>query len=90
MPKVEELQMDWLRSEDLKEEKIVTASDSIIAVKKRLPPPGAKASKLQNCWFVARPCVFVSIVSSSFWEDFSLFACSPHIPVIVAREQNRG
>jgi hypothetical protein len=27
MPKVEELQMDWLRSEDLKEEKIVTASD---------------------------------------------------------------
>jgi hypothetical protein len=24
-PKVEELQMDWLRSEDLKEEKVVTA-----------------------------------------------------------------
>jgi hypothetical protein len=31
-PKVEELQMDWLRSEDLKEEKNVTASMVIIAV----------------------------------------------------------
>ncbi len=31
-PKVGELQMDWLRSEDLKEEKNVTASTSIIAV----------------------------------------------------------
>jgi len=31
-PKVEELQMDWLRSEDLKEEKNVTASVVIIAV----------------------------------------------------------
>jgi hypothetical protein len=30
-PKVEELQMDWLRSEDLKEEKSVTASLTIIA-----------------------------------------------------------
>jgi hypothetical protein len=30
---VEELQMDWLRSEDLKEEKEVTASIDIIAVK---------------------------------------------------------
>jgi len=29
---VEELQMDWLRSEDLKEEKNVTASVVIIAV----------------------------------------------------------
>ena len=28
-PKVEELQMDWLRSEDLKEEKGVTASLSL-------------------------------------------------------------
>jgi hypothetical protein len=25
-PKVEELQMDWFRSEDLKEEKVVTTS----------------------------------------------------------------
>jgi hypothetical protein len=31
-PKVGELQMDWLRSEDLKEEKSVTASVVIIAV----------------------------------------------------------
>src|ERR1700686_4033764 len=31
-PKVEELQMDWLRSEDLKEEKNVTAPAIIIAV----------------------------------------------------------
>jgi hypothetical protein len=30
-PKVEQLQMDWLRSEDLKEEKNVTASMRIIA-----------------------------------------------------------
>ena len=30
-PKVGELQMDWLRSEDLKEEKSVTASTTIIA-----------------------------------------------------------
>jgi hypothetical protein len=28
-PKVEELQMDWLRSEDLKEEKGVTASSPL-------------------------------------------------------------
>ena len=31
-PKVEQLQMDWLRSEDLKEEKDVTAPVIIIAV----------------------------------------------------------
>jgi len=31
-PKMEELQMDWLRSEDLKEEKNVTAPAIIIAV----------------------------------------------------------
>jgi hypothetical protein len=31
-PKVGELQMDWLRSEDLNEEKNVTASTTIIAV----------------------------------------------------------
>jgi hypothetical protein len=31
-PKVEELQMDWLRSEDLKEEKNVTTPVLIIAV----------------------------------------------------------
>ena len=31
-PKVEELQMDWLRSEDLKEEENVTAPVLIIAV----------------------------------------------------------
>jgi hypothetical protein len=31
-PKVGELQMDWLRSEDLKEEKNVTASVVILAV----------------------------------------------------------
>jgi hypothetical protein len=33
-PKVGELQMDWLRSEDLKEEKNVTASTLILAVEK--------------------------------------------------------
>jgi hypothetical protein len=32
-PKMGELQMDWLRSEDLKEEKNVTAPVGIIAVK---------------------------------------------------------
>ena len=32
-PKVEQLQMDWLRSEDLKEEKNITASRRIIAGK---------------------------------------------------------
>lgn len=31
-PKMEELQMDWLRSEDLKEERNETASAVIIAV----------------------------------------------------------
>jgi hypothetical protein len=31
-PKVGELQMDWLRSEDLKEEKVVTAPAVIISV----------------------------------------------------------
>jgi len=30
-PKVGELQMDWLSSEDLKEEKVVTTPDSIVA-----------------------------------------------------------
>jgi hypothetical protein len=32
-PKVRELQMDWLRSEDLKEEKNVTAPIAIIATR---------------------------------------------------------
>ena len=32
-PKVDELQMDWLRSEDLKEEKNVTAPVMIVAAK---------------------------------------------------------
>ena len=31
-PKVGELQMDWLRSEDLKEEKVVTTPAVIISV----------------------------------------------------------
>jgi hypothetical protein len=31
-PKVEELQMDWLRTEDLKEEKVVTAPIAIVSV----------------------------------------------------------
>jgi len=34
---VEELQMDWLRSEDLKEEKDVTTPIAIIAVKDLTP-----------------------------------------------------
>jgi hypothetical protein len=38
-PKVGELQMNWLRSEDLKEEKNVTAPVAIIAVAKTLRPP---------------------------------------------------
>jgi hypothetical protein len=37
-PKVEELQMDWLRSEDLKEEKNVTAPVVIIAVTETMHP----------------------------------------------------
>ena len=37
-PKVEQLQMDWLRSEDLKEEKNVTAPIAIIAVAKTMHP----------------------------------------------------
>jgi hypothetical protein len=32
-PKVEELQMDWLRSEDLKEEKVVTTSSQLLVVR---------------------------------------------------------
>jgi len=32
-PKVGKLQMDWLRSEDLKEVKVATASSFIIALK---------------------------------------------------------
>ena len=41
-PKMGELQMDWLRSEDLKEEKNVTAPGTIIAVYAlcRLPRSG--------------------------------------------------
>src|ERR1039457_2148285 len=35
-PKVGELQMDWLRSEDLKEEKVVTAPVVIIAVRRKV------------------------------------------------------
>jgi len=34
-PKVGELQMDWLRSEDLKEEKVITTSALILAVLER-------------------------------------------------------
>jgi hypothetical protein len=37
-PKVGELQMDWLRSEDLKEEKNVTASASIITAEGTIAP----------------------------------------------------
>jgi hypothetical protein len=33
-PKVGELQMDWLRSEDLKEEKVVTTPKPIVAARK--------------------------------------------------------
>ena len=44
-PKVEELQMNWLRSEDLKEEKNVTAPVVIIAVAKTMHPPFASSSK---------------------------------------------
>jgi hypothetical protein len=32
---VGELQMDWLRSEDLKEEKVITTSSFILAVRKK-------------------------------------------------------
>ena len=41
-PKTGELQMDWLRSEDLKEEKNVTTPKTIIAVyaPRRLPRSG--------------------------------------------------
>jgi hypothetical protein len=31
-PKMKELQMDWLRSEDLKEEKVVTTPLPIVAI----------------------------------------------------------
>jgi hypothetical protein len=40
-PKVGELQMDWLRSEDLKEESKITASLVIIAVPQRPDAAGA-------------------------------------------------
>ena len=49
-PKVGELQMDWLRSEDLKEEKDVTAPVLIVAEQGRLilgyPCPGNTGSNL--------------------------------------------
>jgi hypothetical protein len=54
-PKVGELQMDWLRSEDLKEEKNLTASITIVAGQRpmysiRLSPvkTGARRAKLQT------------------------------------------
>jgi hypothetical protein len=45
-PKVEKLQMDWLRSEDLNEEKNVTASTVIIAVWAHLPYVAAERPSL--------------------------------------------
>jgi hypothetical protein len=50
-PKVGRLQMDWLRSEDLKEEKNVTAPTVIIAV---------------ESLFLPRPLPFVVFENSSF------------------------
>jgi hypothetical protein len=44
-PKVEELQMNWLRSEDLKEEKSVTAPVLIIAVAKTMYPLFPRSNK---------------------------------------------
>ena len=62
-PKVEELQMNWLRSEDLKEEKNVTAPVVIIAVAKTVHPPFAKAQTNGfACISAARHCSMVSFV----------------------------
>jgi hypothetical protein len=47
-PKVEELQMDWLRSEDLKEEKNVTAPVVIIAVAETMHPPFASSKPMTS------------------------------------------
>jgi hypothetical protein len=44
-PKVGELQMDWLRSEDLKEEKSVTAPMAIIAVEQPIAPRRCRAAQ---------------------------------------------
>jgi hypothetical protein len=46
-PKVRELQMDWLRSEDLKEEKSVTTSVMIIAGETLLPRNALVAALLR-------------------------------------------
>jgi hypothetical protein len=42
---VKELQMDWLRSENLKEEKNVTAPLAIIAVAKTMHPTFPRGNK---------------------------------------------
>lgn len=56
-PKVEELQTDWLRSEDLKEEKDVTASRTIIAGEDLLHSgsPGRVMSCSERKWNLPRP-----------------------------------
>lgn len=55
-PKVEELQMDWLRSEDLKEEQKVTSSMVIIAVGVLLVcVVGKKRSRSGQCIMKERP-----------------------------------
>ena len=65
-PKVEELQMDWLRSEDLKEEKNVTAPVVIIAVVETMHPslPTGRQTNGFPCRSVARRCSRVSLLRS--------------------------
>ena len=59
-PKVEELQMDWLRSEDLKEEKNVTTPTIIIAVAAYCFPSLPKMSVIGMAMEEIPPSVAVS------------------------------
>jgi len=54
-PKVGELQMDWLRSEDLKEEKNVTTPALIIAVEERIALWRRRAAQRQGVPFGHEP-----------------------------------
>jgi len=48
-PKVEELQMDWLRSEDLKEEKVLTTSLRTVTRQRRLARPKFNLETQRTC-----------------------------------------
>jgi len=67
-PKVEELQMDWLRSEDLKEEKNVTAPMVIIAVEVLLHSalPSDVHGAVNECYRDFSPTMASSLFDSGF------------------------